>query len=36
MKIRYDKDWAEGLTKEQLDDLLNEANYTKTMKKKNE
>jgi hypothetical protein len=34
--VRYDKDWSEAMTKQQLDDLMNEANYTKTMKRKNE
>jgi hypothetical protein len=36
VKIRYDKDWSEAMTKQQLDDMMVETNYTKTMKKRYE
>ena len=35
LKLRFDKEWNQAMTKEQLDLMLEEANYTKTMKKKN-
>ena len=34
MKIRFDKSWNDALTKEGLDEMLNEVEFTKTMKKK--
>ena len=33
-RVRFDKDWTEAMTKEQLDDMLDETKFTKTMKKK--
>jgi DNA ligase 4 len=35
IKIRFDKDWNEAMTKEQLDAMHENAQFTKTMKRKN-